>query len=126
MSSSGLRPVGLVSPERRALNIVEELPMTGSVVSTTHPTRGLATWLCRGVLTAYLFALAAVCGLAFVYGPQIHAAHEAQKGQAIDEENQAFCSRFGVGPGTTRFAECVTALRDVRVRHDERSAPLFF
>jgi hypothetical protein len=100
--------------------------MTGSVTSTARLTGGLATWLGRGVLAAYLVALAAACGLAFAYGPQIHAANEAQKARAIDEENQAFCSRFGVGPGTTRFAECATALRDVRVRHDERSAPLFF
>ena len=100
--------------------------MTGSVVSTAHRTHGLATWLGRGVLAAYLVALAAACSLAFAYGSQIHAAHEAQKGRAIDEENQTFCGRFGVGPGTPRFAECVTALRDVRVRHDERSAPLLF
>src|SRR5262245_30811426 len=126
MSSSGLRPVGLVSPHWASPQHREELPMTGSVISTPHPTRGLATWLGRGVLAAYLIALAAACGLAFAYGSQIHAAHEAQKGRAIDEENQAFCSRFGVGPGTTRFAECVTALRDVRDRHDERSVPLFF
>jgi hypothetical protein len=126
MSSSGLRPVGLLSPQRASLNIEEELLMAGSVVSTTHVTGGLATWLGRVVLAAYLVALAAACGLAIAYGTQIHAANEAQKARAIDEENQAFCSKFGVGPGTTRFAECATALRDVRVHHDERSAPLFF
>ena len=37
--------------------------MTGSVISTTHLTGGLATWLGRGVLAAYLVALAAAGGL---------------------------------------------------------------
>ena len=44
----------------------------------------------------------------------------------IGAEDQAFCSRFGVGPETARYTDCVAALRDVRSRHDQRRADLFY
>jgi hypothetical protein len=68
-----------------------------------------------------LAALAAACAFAFVYGSRIHAADEGEKARAVNEEDRAFCGKFGVGPGTTRFAECAEALKAVRVRHLQRS-----
>lgn len=93
--------------------------MTRSVVLTTQLTGGRATRLGRGVRAGYVVALVTACGLAYACVSQTHSADEAEKARAIDEENQAFCSRFGVGPGTARLAECTTALSDVRVRHDQ-------
>ena len=82
---------------------------------------GSARWRRRCLITTYLVALAAACAFAFVYGSRIHAADDAEQTRVINEENRAFCEKFGVGPGTTRFAECAEVLKDVRVRHLQRS-----
>jgi hypothetical protein len=95
--------------------------MTRSVSSTIHRPDGSASLLGRAVLATYLATIAAACALAFVYGSLIHVADEAEKTRAIDEENRGFCGRFGAGPGTTRFAECADALKDVRIRHLQRN-----
>jgi hypothetical protein len=100
--------------------------MITSSLSRTGPTGRVTAWLSRGLLTVYLASLVTVCGLLIIYGPQIRAAIEAEKARAIGEDDRAFCAKFGIGPETTRYAECAAALRDVRSRHDQRSADLFF
>jgi len=97
-----------------------------SVLSTSHQSAGLVFWLGKGFLAAYLASLVAVSGLVITYEPQIRAAVEAEKARAIGEDDRAFCTKFGIGPETTRYAECAAALRDIRSRHDQRSANLFF
>jgi hypothetical protein len=51
------------------------------------------------------------CGLLIVNGPQIRAAAEAREAHIVEEENRAFCSRFGIGPETARYAQCASELR---------------
>jgi hypothetical protein len=68
---------------------------------------------------------AAVCGLLVAYGSHVRADAEAEKARAVEEEDQAFCTRFGIRPETTRYSECAAALKDVRSRHDQRNADPF-
>jgi hypothetical protein len=99
--------------------------MTTGSVSWTGPISGMTPWLSRGLLPICLALSVTVCGLLVIYGSQIRAVAEAEKARAIEEEDQAFCARFGIGPETTRYAECAAALKDVRSRHDQRNADPF-
>ena len=100
--------------------------MTTSSLSGIGAVGGVTSWLRRGLLTIYLTALTAACGLLVIYGPQARAFVQAERARAVAEEDRAFCTKFAVGPQAPRYEECTAALRDVRVRHDQRSADAFF
>ena len=72
-------------------------------------------------LTTYLIAIVVICALLVFHGPRLHAAIEAEKERAIAVEDDAFCSIFGVGPASGRFAECTRALKHIRTLHEQRS-----
>jgi hypothetical protein len=97
---------------------------TGSVLRT-GPTGGMISWWSRGLLLICFALGVAVCGLLVVYGSHVRADAETEKARAVEEEDQAFCARFGVGPETTRYSECAAALKDVRSRHDQRNVDPF-
>ncbi len=100
--------------------------MATSSLSGVGAVGGVTSWLRRGLLTIYLAALTAVCGFLVIYGPQVRAAVQAERVRAVAEEDRAFCTKFAAGPQTPRYEECTAALRDVRARHDQRSADAFF
>jgi hypothetical protein len=77
-------------------------------------------WLGRTLFGGFLAAVVVTCGALVAYGPQIRAAQEAERAHLIDEEDRAFCARFGAGPQTGRYAECAAALNGIRARHEER------
>ena len=79
------------------------------------------SWTGQGLLAAYLASVAAVCGLFVIYGPQMRATAEAHEAQVIEREDSAFCSKFGIGPETARYAECAAGLKEIRARYLERS-----
>jgi hypothetical protein len=72
------------------------------------------------LLAAYAVSLLAVCGLIVINGPQMRAAAEAEEARVIEEENQAFCGRLGIGPETSRYAQYAAGLAEVRARHLQR------
>jgi hypothetical protein len=61
-----------------------------------------------------------IVGLIAIYGPQMRAAADAREARIVEEEDRAFCSKFGVGPGSSRYSDCCAALREIRTRHLER------
>jgi hypothetical protein len=71
-------------------------------------------------------SLVAVVAVLIILAPRARAIVEADRARVVDEEDRAFCSRFGIGPETTRYADCVAALGEIRSRHDQRRADLFF
>jgi len=74
-----------------------------------------------------VFALVvAVVGLIFLTGGRIRESLDADRARLIAEDDRSFCTRFGMEPGTARYAECAAALADVRSRQDQRRADLFF
>ena len=77
-------------------------------------------WTIKGSPAAYLASVAAVCGLLVIYGPQMRAAAETHEVQVIEQEDRAFCSKFGMVPETARYAECAAGLKEIRARHLER------
>jgi len=95
--------------------------MPTTLPSTARRTREGASRLERNLLAAYGVALAAVCGLLIVNGPELRAAAEAKEALIAEEENKAFCSRFGIGPETSRYAQCAAELSAIRARHLQRS-----
>ena len=76
----------------------------------------LKGWL----LAAYFVALLAVCSLLVIRGSQVRAAAEAREAHIVEEENRAFCTTFGIGPGTTRYAQCASELTRIRASHQQR------
>jgi hypothetical protein len=76
----------------------------------------------RSSLAVYAVSLVAVCGLIVINGPQMRAAAEVEEARVIEEENQAFCGRFGIAPETSRYAQCAAGLAEIRARHLQRSA----
>jgi hypothetical protein len=93
---------------------------------TTLPSgtyRSGGAWSSLGIclLAAYGISVVAVCGLLVLNGPQIRAAAEAEEARVVAEENKAFCSKFGIGPETTRYAQCSSELTEVRARHLARN-----
>src|SRR5689334_17319227 len=87
---------------------------------TTSRTRRVISWTSQGLLAAYLASVAAVCGLLVICGPQMRAAAEAHEAQVVEQEDRAFCSKFGIGPETARYAECAAGLKEIRARYLER------
>jgi hypothetical protein len=70
-------------------------------------------------------AVVALCVLLAINGPQIRAAAEAEEARLVQEENRAFCSRFGICPETSRYAECAAGLMEIRARYLRRSVRVF-
>jgi hypothetical protein len=62
----------------------------------------------------------AICSLLVVNGPQIRAAAEEREAQIVEAEDKAFCSTFGIGPETARYAQCASELGQIRARHLHR------
>jgi hypothetical protein len=59
---------------------------------------------------------------AAVIGPTARTAAEQQWMTEIAEENEAFCSLFGIGLGTSRYSACATELMNMRAKHERRLA----
>src|SRR5262245_57242130 len=85
-------------------------------------TSRLTSRLPQAALAAYVLSLVAVSGLIVINGPQMRAAAEAQEARIVEEENRVFCGKFGINPGTSRYAECAAGLANIRARALERSA----
>jgi hypothetical protein len=96
--------------------------MPTTLPSGTYRSGGASSSLERRLLTVYGVSVVAVCGLLVINGPQIRAAVEAEEARVVAEENKAFCSKFGIGPETSRYAECTAELTEIRTRHLARNA----
>jgi hypothetical protein len=55
-----------------------------------------------------------------INGPQMRAAMERQLAEEIEGENLAFCTKFGITPGTDAFVGCANDLTHVRRQHEQR------
>ena len=62
---------------------------------------------------------------AFIYGPEARAAFERGVAAEIEQENRAFCSKFGMTSGTPTGIACVRELDQVRRQHEARQARNF-
>lgn len=79
----------------------------------------------RGLVGICLALVVAIITLLLITGGQIRESLEADSARAIAEDDRSFCTRFGMEPGTARYAECASALADIRSRHDQRRADFF-
>jgi hypothetical protein len=73
------------------------------------------------LLALGVISLIALCVLLAVYGPQIRAATDAEEARLVEEENRAFCSKIGIRPEASRYAECAAGLTEIRERHLQRN-----
>jgi hypothetical protein len=69
---------------------------------------------------AYVVAVVAGCGLLIANAPRLRAAAEAREAHIVEEENRAFCTMFGIGPETARYAQCASELSQMRARRLQR------
>ncbi len=80
----------------------------------------------RGLVGVCVALAIAVVGLLLIKGRQIRESLETTNARAVAEDDRSFCTRFGMEPGTAHYTECAAALADIRSRHDQRRADLFF
>lgn len=74
-----------------------------------------------GIIGAALMAAtASLLAYVVINEPEMRAAAERQKAEAIERENRAFCHKFRVGPGTGGYATCADELMQIRRQHEER------
>ena len=101
--------------------------MPSTLLSGTYRSSGASSSLERSLLAVYGISVVVVCGLLVVNGPQIRAAAEVEEARIVAEENKAFCSKFGIGPETSRYAQCTADLTEIRARHLARNVndPIF-
>jgi hypothetical protein len=99
--------------------------MSTNATSDIRRSGNMANRIGGGVIALALAATAIAIGHLINSGPDIRATAEAEMNRAIVQENADFCTRFGAGPETVRFAECVAALKAVRAREVERRADPF-
>lgn len=95
--------------------------MPTTLPSGAYRSGGACSSLGSCLLAAYGISIVAVCGLLVLNGPQIRAAAEAEEARVVAEENKAFCSRFGIAPETSRYAQCTAELAEIRARHLARN-----
>lgn len=105
----------VISPDNPDAKSASEAVPSDRAVASVH--RGLV-----GVCVVLLFASV---GLLFVKGGEIRESLDADNARAVAEDDRSFCTRFGMEPGTARYAECAAALADIRSRHDQRRADFF-
>jgi hypothetical protein len=74
----------------------------------------------RRLIAVFAVLATAVVGLIAIYAPQLRAAAGAHEARIVEEEDKAFCSTFGLGPASSRYADCCAALREIRTRYLER------
>jgi hypothetical protein len=116
----GITSIGPASGRRARHG--EDLVMPTYLPLRANQTSRLAAQLRQGALIACVLSLVALAGLIGINGPQIRAEAEAREARIVGEENRAFCGKFGIDAGTSRYAECAAGLADIRARALERSA----
>ena len=95
--------------------------MPTNLPSATSRKGGVTSWLVGGLFAVASGSVLALCVLLAIKGPEIRAAADAEEARTIDEENRAFCSQLGVGPETSRYADCAAGLMKIRERHFRRN-----
>jgi hypothetical protein len=100
---------------------MRRITMPTTLPSTTFRTDQVIPWIGRTLLGAFLASVAIVCGLLVIHGPQLRAAAEAREASIVEQEDKAFCTKFGIAPETGRYAECAAGLKEIRSRYLERS-----
>lgn len=83
-------------------------------LSTTRSASHRIAWI------AALIAICAALALSYLIGSRMRAQMRDLATAAIAQENAAFCGKFGIGPGTPAYADCVDELRALRARHERR------
>jgi len=75
------------------------------------------------LITGFVVLLLAAFGfLLFGHVQELRAAADAHIAEEVDKESKTFCRKFGFGPETVRYAECVDDLSEIRRRHQQRIA----
>jgi hypothetical protein len=96
--------------------------MSSDISAPSQNANGFVSKLGQALLGAYLVAVIVGCVHFGINGPQIYAAAEAEKARIVAEENQRYCGKLGMQPGTTSFSDCARYMDEVRKLHAERVA----
>jgi hypothetical protein len=71
--------------------------------------------------TALGLAVSALAVCAAIEAPTMRRTAERIKAEQVQQENQEYCEKFRMPPGSENFAACVADLAEIRRRHRERS-----
>jgi hypothetical protein len=90
-----------------------------NLLAQLHDAGSNVAWVAAGVFglgTLYLLLNITI------NGPKLRAAADAALAQEIDQENDAFCQKYGMLPRTEAYQNCKLDLIDIRRRESERWA----
>ena len=82
--------------------------------------------LTAGSIAGAIAVAALGFSLLFASSDRMQAARESEQASAIEAEDREFCSRLGIEPHAQLYPECRAGLREIRTRHQLRSADLFY
>ena len=66
-----------------------------------------------------------MAGLLFFVGERMQAEQERRRAAVVEGDDREFCSKLGIEPLTRLYPECRAGLREIRLRHEQRSADFF-
>lgn len=87
---------------------------TMALVRTVYDEVHLALW---AVLTAFVVYFAVFIAPKL---PEIHAAAERLRLHAIADENETYCAKWRMGPGTAMHTECLVDLQALRTQIEKQ------
>jgi hypothetical protein len=96
-----------------------------TVPSSPSPHESAGRWG-QALPVAFLVSIFLLAGILAINESRLRPALDARRASATEAEDRAFCSKFGAGPHSGRYLECVSALNGIRSSHAQRSADLFY
>ena len=75
---------------------------------------------------AAVLAAAVGFGLLFVSSDRMQSVRAAERARAVEADDREFCSKLGIQPHARLYKECRAGLHEIRLRHQQRTADLFY
>jgi hypothetical protein len=90
------------------------------------PRQRVIARLPRASIAAVLAAAAVVFGLLFVSSDRMQSVRQAERARAVEADDREFCSKLGIQPHAPLYPECRAGLHKIRLRHQQRTADIFY
>ena len=90
------------------------------------PTTESSNWIAGTVIAGIVLLGSGLTVSTAINGPGVWAAMEQRNAAEIKQEDESFCTRFGMAPGTDSFAVCTYELAEVRRLHSKRLRRAYF
>ena len=94
--------------------------MEARSVAGISASTGALNWIVRAVVAGVVLAGLLLTVNTFINAPEFWESIDRQNAAEIEQENQGFCGRFEMEPGTEAFESCAGELALMRQAHAKR------